>query len=185
MVLGAATRPIIIYSIMLAVLVFGIDRAHKHFHVDPNCFAPFQARCVSEFIAYVPFQLTGWRGGEILSPVAFFDYVLIWNTGISYGLFASVPTWALGALMLAAMALLSIWWWRADRALVRIGLAIALGGAFSNAIDRLIWGAVADFFHFHWGGWSFYIFNIADVAITLGVLLLILDMLLQGRGKPA
>jgi signal peptidase II len=60
-----------------------------------------------------------------------------------------------------------------------------IGGAASNAVDRILYGAVADFFHFHWGEWSFYIFNIADMAITLGVLLLILDLIGFGRKKAA
>ncbi|MNT97642.1 Lipoprotein signal peptidase [compost metagenome] len=79
--------------------------------------------------------------------------------------------------MLVAIAALSVWWWRASDMLVRLGLALCVGGALSNALDRLIYGAVADFFHFHWAGWSFYIFNLADMAITLGVILLFIDLL--------
>ena len=77
------------------------------------------------------------------------------------------------------------WWSRTADVLVRFGLMLAIGGAVSNALDRLLYGAVADFFHFHWQDWSFYIFNLADVAITLGVLLLLLDFIGIGRGKPA
>jgi signal peptidase II len=110
----------------------------------------------------------------------------VWNTGISYGLFDSLPVWALGVVMLVAIAALSVWWLRADSALVRIGLALCIGGALSNAVDRLIYGAVADFFHLHWDNWSFYIFNIADIAITVGVILLIADLIGLGRPrKPA
>ncbi|MBU1336884.1 MAG: signal peptidase II [Alphaproteobacteria bacterium] len=130
--------------------------------------------------------MTGWRGGEILRVTDFFDYVLVWNTGISYGLFDSLPAWALGVVMLVAIVALSVWWLRADSPLVRIGLALCIGGALSNAVDRLIYGAVADFFHLHWGTWSFYIFNIADVAITVGVILLIADLIGLARlRKPA
>jgi len=182
---GPGVSPaIILTSLMLAVLVFGIDRAHKHFHVAPECTRLFEGVCLGGGIAYVPFSLTGWRGGEVLSPLPFFDYVLVWNTGISYGLLSGLPSWVLGLVMAAAMLLLAIWWWRTDRPLIRIGLAIALGGALSNAVDRVIWGGVADFFHFYWGSISFYIFNIADVAITVGVLLLVLDMFGIGRSKP-
>ena len=106
----------------------------------------------------------------------------MWNTGISYGLFEGMPAWTLGIVMLVAIAALSVWWLRADSALVRMGLAFCIGGALSNALDRLLYGAVADFFHLHWGEWSFYIFNIADVAITLGVILLIVDLV--GLGRP-
>ncbi|UYO01496.1 MAG: signal peptidase II [Devosia sp.] len=128
--------------------------------------------------------MTGWRGGEVLPVAGFFDYVLVWNTGISYGLLDGLPVWALGAIMVVAIIALSIWWWRAEEMLIRLGLALCVGGALSNALDRLIYGAVADFFHFHWGSWSFYIFNLADVAITLGVVLLALDLLGVGRKKP-
>ena len=77
----------------------------------------------------------------------------------------------------AAMALLAIWWARTDRLYARLGLALALGGAVSNAIDRMLYGAVADFFHLHWGDYSFYVFNLADMAITFGVIFLIIDLL--------
>jgi signal peptidase II len=95
-----------------------------------------------------------------------------------------MPVWTLGAIMLLAIVGLSVWWWRTDAPLVRLGLAFAIGGALSNALDRLIFGAVADFFHFHWGSWSFYIFNIADMAITLGVILLLFDLIGIGKAKP-
>ena len=88
-------------------------------------------------------------------------------------------------IMVIAIIALGIWWFRTDAPLVRAGLAMCIGGAVSNALDRLLYGAVADFFHFHLGERSFYIFNIADAAITLGVCLLILDVLGIGRRKTA
>jgi signal peptidase II len=150
-------------SLVLALLALGLDRAHKYFQVE----------------------LQGWRGGEIVRVTDFFDYVLVWNTGVSYGLLGNAPLWALGIVILLATGLLAVWWWRSTQKLVRAGLALCIGGAFSNAIDRILYGAVADFFHFHWEQYSFYIFNIADMAITLGVLLLILDLLGIGRGREA
>ena len=182
MTLKSFLTPSVYISLTMAILAFGLDRAHKAFAVAGECIAIGAAPCVEVFTSYVPFAMSGWRGGEIVKVTDFFDYVLVWNTGISYGLFDSLPVWALGVVMLVAIVALSIWWVRADSALVRLGLAFCIGGALSNAIDRLIYGAVADFFHLHWGTWSFYIFNIADVAITLGVILLIADLL--GLGKP-
>jgi signal peptidase II len=173
--------PAVLVSLMAAVFAFGIDRAQKGFHIAGDCIAIGGASCVEVFTSYIPFAMTGWRGGEILRVTDFFDYVLVWNTGISYGLLDGVPVWVLGAVMLVAIMLLSVWWWRADSALVRLGLALCIGGALSNALDRLIYGAVADFFHLHWGNWSFYIFNLADVAITFGVILLIADLIGFGR----
>jgi signal peptidase II len=150
-------------SLGLGFFAFLFDRGHKFFQIE----------------------LMGWRGGEVVRVTDFFDYVLVWNTGISYGLFASLPVWMLGIVVAAAIVALAIWWHRTRAALVRLGLALCIGGALSNALDRAVYGAVADFFHFHWGQWSFYIFNVADTMITLGVLLLILDLLGVGRGKAA
>jgi signal peptidase II len=76
-----------------------------------------------------------------------------------------------------------VWWFRATSPLVRAGLALAIGGALSNALDRWLYGAVADFFHFHWEDHSFYIFNLADTAITLGVVLLVADLLGLGQKR--
>jgi len=177
------TSPAVLISLMAAILAFGIDRAHKAFQVSSDCIAIGASPCVEIFTHYVPLSMSGWRGGEVVQVTSFFDYVLVWNTGISYGMLAGMPPWALGVVMLVAIAALSVWWVRADSALIRVGLALCIGGALSNALDRLIYGAVADFFHFHWGTWSFYIFNLADVFITFGVILLILDLL--GVGRPA
>lgn len=173
----AKASPAIYTSLVAAVLAFGLDRAQKGYHIAADCYAIGQAKCVSIFSNYLPFSMTDWRGGEIVPVTSFFDYVLVWNTGISYGLLDGLPVWTLGVIMLVAIIGLSVWWWRTDAPLVRLGLAFAIGGALSNALDRLIFGAVADFFHFHWGTWSFYIFNIADMAITLGVILLLIDLL--------
>ena len=176
------TDPTVYVSLVLAVLVFGLDRAHKAFQVSADCIAIGAATCIEVFTNYVPLTMTGWRGGEIVRVTDFFDYVLVWNTGISYGLLDSLPVWGLGLIMAVAIIALSVWWVRADTALIRLGLALCIGGALSNGIDRLLYGAVADFFHLHWAGWSFYIFNIADVAITAGVILLIADLF--GFGRP-
>jgi signal peptidase II len=146
-------------SLLVGLLAFALDRGHKFAQVD----------------------LAQWRGGEIVPVTPFFDYVLVWNTGVSYGLFGDLPVWALGLVAAIAIVGLGIWWWRTSDTLVRFGLMLVIGGALSNALDRLLYGAVADFFHFHWQDWSFYIFNLADMAITAGVLLLILDVLGIGR----
>ncbi len=156
-------RPYLVSSLAVGVAAFALDRLHKFIQVD----------------------WLGWRGGEVLPVTGFFDYVLVWNPGVSYGLLNDLPVWALGGIAVVAIAALFVWWSRATDTLVRFGLMLAIGGAVSNAIDRLLYGAVADFFHFHWQSWSFYIFNIADVAITLGVLLLLLDFVGLGRPKKS
>lgn len=148
-------------SLVLGLLAFALDRGHKYFQIE----------------------IAGWRGGEYVQVTGFFDYVLVWNTGVSYGLLGGVPLWVLAIVIAAALLALSVWWWRAEDPLLRAGLACCVGGALSNALDRVLYGAVADFFHFHWQDYSFYIFNIADAAITLGVLLMILDLLGIGGGR--
>jgi signal peptidase II len=176
------TRPHLIPSLLVGLAAFALDRAHKHIQVSPDCIGASPAICLDYPASFVPIEPVGWRGGEILRVTGFFDYVLVWNRGVSYGLLDGLPVWALGGIALVAIAALVVWWARTTDILVRFGLMLAVGGAVSNALDRALYGAVADFFHFHWQAWSFYIFNIADVAITLGVLLLVLDFL--GVGRP-
>ena len=175
-------QPSVYISLTMAILAFGLDRAHKAVAVSADCIAVGAAPCIEVLTSFVPFAMTDWRGGEVVRVNEFFDYVLVWNTGISLSLFNAVPVWGLGIIMLVAIAALSVWWWRAETLLIRLGLALCIGGALSNALDRLLYGAVADFFHLHYGVYSFYIFNIADMAITAGVIVLILDLI--GLGRP-
>ena len=101
--LKSAAAPSIYTSITTAILAFGIDRAHKAFQVSADCISLGAAPCVEVFTSYTPFSVTGgWRGGEIFPVTGFFDYVLVWNTGISYGLLYGMPVWTLGLVMLAA-----------------------------------------------------------------------------------
>jgi signal peptidase II len=150
-------------SVGLAALAFGLDRAHK----------------------FVQVGLMHWPSGRFVRVTPFFDIGLVWNPGISYGLFSTLPVWALGAIMVAAVVALAVWWWRTDSALIRAGLGLAIGGALSNGLDRGLYGAVADFFHFHAFGYSFYIFNLADTAITIGVVLLFFDLMRDARAGRA
>lgn len=163
-------------SLVVGLVALGLDRLHKGLQVSWDCIATGGA-CLDYTGFFAPAASTGWRGGELVNVTPFFDYVLVWNTGISYGLLGNLPVWGLLAVAALAVVLLGMWWLRAETPLTRFGLAMALGGAISNGIDRGLYGAVADFFHFHWGQWSFYIFNIADMAISLGVLLLIIDLI--------
>ena len=114
----------------------------------------------------------------------FFDIRLVWNSGISYSLFpqsTEAGRWTLIAVTAAATLLLALWLWRVASRRAALGLGAIIGGALGNGYDRLTHGAVIDFCDFHVLGWSFYIFNLADTAITLGVLALIADTLLADR----
>jgi signal peptidase II len=132
----------------------------------------------------------GSRGMVAVAP--FVDLVLTWNTGISYGWFkqeGSLGQWALLVLKGVAVALLWIWLARAASRLSAIALGLIIGGALGNAIDRLIYGAVADFvlLHITTPQWSFhwYVFNLADAAIVAGVAGILYESLVGERAAKA
>ena len=112
----------------------------------------------------------------IISPV--FDLILVWNRGISYGLFqqdhATGQAVLLGATVVAIVGLL-VWMARVKTARLAVALGFLTGGAVGNAIDRAAYGAVVDFLHLHWEAWSWYVFNLADAAIVVGVAILMYD----------
>lgn len=112
---------------------------------------------------------------------AFTDFVVVWNRGVSYGMFqqeGGLGRWLLVALALASAIALGFWMWRAGSRLLAASLGLIVGGAIGNAIDRAAYGAVFDFVHLHAGEWSWYVFNIADAAIVAGVVGLIIDSLM-------
>ena len=125
----------------------------------------------------------------------FFNLIMVWNPGVSYGLFPAHGP--LGSAILALFSLAAViglgWWlWHAHSSALAVGLGLVIGGALGNLVDRLIYGQVADFFHFYIHGYHWYVFNIADCAITFGVAALLYDALLrpehhasaQPRGNP-
>jgi signal peptidase II len=127
------------------------------------------------------------RGAVQVTP--FFDLVLAWNVGISFGWFQSESPAAQIILMVikaVAVIVLAIWMARSRTLLATVALGLIIGGAIGNAIDRFAYGAVVDFalFHVQIGGKAFnwYVFNLADVAIVAGVAALLYDSLL---GVPA
>ena len=129
----------------------------------------------------------GRRGTVRITP--FFDLVLAWNTGISYGLLqteSAAGQIALTAVKVVAVVALAIWMARSHTRLATVALGLIIGGAIGNGIDRVAYGAVVDFalFHINIGGntHNWYVFNIADVAIVVGVAALLYDSFL---GVPA
>lgn len=113
----------------------------------------------------------------------FFDVVLTWNKGVSYGLFeqgSMLGQYLLGGFKLAVALGLVVWMARVKSRLVAFSLALIIGGALGNALDRFWHGGVADFFSLHYQGYYWYIFNLADVAITFGVALLIIESFFSG-----
>jgi len=129
-------------------------------------------------------------GKGVIKVAPFVDLVLTWNTGISYGWFAQEGPFGQGALLalkVVAVALLWIWLARASWRLSAVALGLIIGGAIGNAIDRLTYGAVADFvlLHAETATWRFnwYVFNLADVAIVAGVAGLLYESL-RGDSAP-
>jgi len=127
------------------------------------------------------------RGTVRVTP--FFDLVLAWNIGISFGWFQNnspAAQIALMAIKAAAVIGLGVWLARSRTVMAAVALGMIIGGAIGNAIDRVVYGAVVDFalFHVQIGEKTFnwYVFNLADVAIVAGVVALLYDSFL---GIPA
>jgi signal peptidase II len=118
--------------------------------------------------------------GQSIPVLPFFNLVMVWNPGISYGLFpaSGLGTALLICLAVVAVAVLGWLLWHSTSTALAIGYGLIIGGALGNNLaDRLIYGKVADFFHFYGFGYDWYVFNIADLAITLGAMAIIYDVL--------
>jgi signal peptidase II len=127
------------------------------------------------------------RGRVAVTP--FLDLVYVKNLGVSYGLFLQDSPggqWGLVAFAVAASLAMAVWLARgvADK-LMAVSLGLIIGGAVSNAIDRILLGGVADFFSFHAFGFYWYVFNIADAAIVAGVGGLLYDSLSPSRNRAS
>ncbi|MEZ2142501.1 signal peptidase II [Bradyrhizobium sp. DN5] len=126
---------------------------------------------------------------DVVRVTPFFDLVLAWNIGISFGWLQNdgqAAQLALMAVKAIAVVALAIWMARSHTLLATIALGLIIGGAIGNGIDRLAYGAVVDFalFHIEIGGhtYNWYVFNLADVAIVAGVAAVLYDSFL---GAPA
>ena len=107
----------------------------------------------------------------------FFNLTMVWNRGVSMGLFeagSDTGRWLLTGVTALISIGVAVWIWREKVTPQAWALAAVLGGALGNIVDRIRFGAVADFIHLHALGYSFYVFNVADAAITLGVAALLL-----------
>jgi len=111
----------------------------------------------------------------VITP--FFDLVMVWNRGVSFGLFGGggeTQRWVLAAVSLAIVSVLFYWMRQAADRMTAAAFGLVIGGALANVCDRFSFGAVADFFDFHIGGYHWPAFNVADSAITLGVVLILI-----------
>jgi signal peptidase II len=135
--------------------------------------------------------LARFAPGERLEVTGFFNLVLAFNKGAAFSLLAQAPGWqtpVLVAIALAAAAILSALIVRnLHKRLLCTGLALVLGGALGNLVDRLRLGHVVDFIDLHAAGWHWPAFNVADSGITVGAAILILEGFLghEGRARAA
>jgi signal peptidase II len=154
-----------LFAYLIAVLVVILDQASKAFVLNHLHLAP----------------------GYPISILSFFNLNLTSNTGVSYGLFrdgTSVTRWLLSAFSAGVAVALIFWVRNVTKPLTAVGVGLIIGGAIGNLIDRVRLGAVVDFLdfsglHFPW------IFNAADSAITVGVIVFLIELVLTPDKKPA
>ncbi len=146
------------YGIAAAILVFAADQASKLWVLSA----------------------AGSLPAEVLP---FFNIVLVWNRGVSFGMFGAAGPLLLAGLAGAVTLVLVVWMLRSSRRFEALALGAVAGGAAGNILDRLTRGAVVDFLDFHTGGWHWYAFNIADSAITVGIVMLLFDAVFMRRRK--
>lgn len=139
-------------------------------------------------------QATKWaivekimRPPRVIPVTDFFNIVLGWNRGISFGMFndnSDLNVWIFSGLSLVVVAFLIGWLCRTDGNLEALGLGLVIGGALGNVVDRVRLGAVIDFLDFHIGTYHWPAFNIADSSIAVGAAMLVLESLFNGEKKP-
>jgi len=120
------------------------------------------------------------RPPRVIELTSFFNLVMGWNRGVSFGMFNTASpynAWVLTAVALGIVAALAVWLRRAGRPFLAAAIGLVMGGALGNVIDRLRFGAVFDFLDLHAAGYHWPAFNVADSAITVGAILLVVDSL--------
>ena len=123
--------------------------------------------------------------GEGRAVTPFFNLVLVFNKGAAFSFLASAPGWQMpffATIAIVASMVISFMIYRNQaKLLFCLGLALILGGALGNLYDRLVYGHVVDFLDFHAAGWHWPAFNVADSAITVGAVILIVESFLQKK----
>lgn len=154
-------------ALAVALATFAADQAHKWWMV----------------LGY------GLREKGRVEVLPFMDVVYVINTGISYSLFdSSSQAWQYLLAVFAAIVALAMWVWIARGAQSRLfaaSLALIIGGALGNALDRILVGGVIDYVSLHAYGFYWYVFNIADVAIVVGVIGLLYESMIASRNSAA
>ena len=123
---------------------------------------------------------------RVIPVMPFFNLVMGWNRGVSFGLFnsdSSLNDWVLPLVALVIVCFLVVWLLRAENRVMAAALGSVIGGAIGNVIDRFNYGAVADFLDVHMGGYHFPAFNVADAGISIGAIILVVDSLFSSPDK--
>ncbi|MBZ0216736.1 MAG: signal peptidase II [Fimbriimonadaceae bacterium] len=159
-------RPTIRFGLGVALFTFLLDQASKQWllHIFKDA------------------------GVAKIQAASFLDFVLVWNQGVSYGLFpqqSELGRWLLVLFSCVVICFLLLWLMRSSSLLIAVSLGLIIGGATGNALDRVIFGAVIDFFSFHAYDFHWYVFNLADAAIVAGAAGLIYDSLFASHKSAA
>ena len=150
-------------GVLAALLAFGLDQATKAWALAA---------------LWPPYQV-------VMEVLPVWNMRLGFNTGVTFGLFresAAGVVWLLVLLKLGVVAFLARWLWRGETRLEALALGLIIGGALGNVLDRVRIGAVVDFVDWHYAGWHWPTFNMADVAIVGGVGLLVLHTYRRAPG---
>lgn len=151
-------KPSFIFSLLLAAITVALD----------------------QWLKWYMLQVINIAGRPPIEVTSFFNLVMVWNRGVSFGMFASAGQPMLLAGLAAVITIvLLVWLARSHDRLVTLGVGFVIGGAIGNVIDRFRFGAVADFFDFHAFGYHWPAFNIADSAIFIGVVVLCIQSMMQ------
>ena len=168
----ASTSSLLIRAGLLCLLAVVLDQASKYWAVsilfdrdfsDPELFAALPPRGI---------EVTG-----------FLNWVLVGNTGVSFGLFAGAGLWVFIPIALIIAAFLIGWLVRSGARWLVWPVGLIVGGAIGNVIDRLRFGAVVDFIDFHAAGYHWPAFNIADSAVFIGVAIVVIEAFVGSKAK--
>ncbi len=116
-----------------------------------------------------------------LDITSFFNLTMVWNHGVSFGMFQNDNPWPLILMAVIISAIFSVWLYKSKTWVEAISLSLIIGGALGNVIDRFHYGAVADFLDFYIGDWHYPAFNLADSFISVGIVVLIIHSLFWGN----
>ncbi len=123
---------------------------------------------------------------RVIPMTPFFNIVLGWNRGVSFGLFNSdspMNEWALPLVALVIVGFLLVWLLQAEKPSLAMALGSIIGGALGNVVDRFHYGAVVDFLDLYLAGYHWPAFNLADTGISIGAVILVVDSLFSGSDK--